>query len=151
MSSASSCEIPCRRRNTKIGRQYVRQSFPSASCAAGDSSCAANTTLQCVVVNATGQPGPPGAPPRAVREVTSSSAGTPPSMEKSLKAKPAPPHKITRSRPPAETNYTLSTKQKSLGRPRRFSDLTQDDRCAYVTSHCETLRNLRHLVSGTRI
>src|SRR4029077_328520 len=65
--------------------------------------------------------------------------------------KPTPPCKITRSCPSAETNYTLSTKQKSLGRPRRFSDLTQDDRCAYVTSDCETLRNLRHLVSGTRI
>src|SRR5205814_10627649 len=61
-----------------MGRQYVRQSFSSASCAAGDSSCAVNTTLQCVVVNATGQSGPP----RVVREVTSSSAGTPPSMEK---------------------------------------------------------------------
>ncbi len=45
----------------------------------------------------------------------------------------------------------LSTKQKSLGRPRRFSDLSQDDWCAHITSHSETLRNLCHVVSGTRI
>src|SRR5207244_753925 len=70
--------------------------------------------------------------------------------KKSRKAKPAPPRKITRSRRPAETNYILFTKQKSLGRPRRFSDLTQDDRCAHITSHCETLRNLCHVVSGIR-
>src|SRR6266853_4455340 len=34
-----------------MGRQYVRQSFSSASCAAGDSPCASSTTLQCVVAN----------------------------------------------------------------------------------------------------
>src|SRR2546423_4472930 len=45
--------MPCRRRNANIGRQYVRQSFSSASCAAGDSPCASSTTLQWVVVNAT--------------------------------------------------------------------------------------------------
>jgi hypothetical protein len=56
-----------------MGRQYVRQSFSNASCAAGDSPCASSTTLQCVVVNAT--------PPScllaivAVVEVTSSGAG----------------------------------------------------------------------------
>ena len=44
--------------------------------------------------------------------------------------------------------YTLY-QTKSLGRPRRFSDLTQDDRYAYISSHCETLRNLCHVVSGT--
>src|SRR5215470_19706240 len=35
-----------------MGRQYVRHSFSSASCAAGDSPCASSTMLQCVVVNA---------------------------------------------------------------------------------------------------
>src|SRR5436190_24079922 len=45
--------MPCRRRNAKLGRQYVRQSFSSASGAAGDSPCASSTTLQWVVVNAT--------------------------------------------------------------------------------------------------
>src|SRR5262245_37365824 len=59
MSSASAGGRPCRRRNAKIGRQYVRQSFSSASCAAGDSPCASSTTLQCVVVNA--------APPESAR------------------------------------------------------------------------------------
>src|SRR5437773_5326781 len=39
-----------------MGRQYVRQSFSSASCAAGDSPCASRTTLQCVVANATAPP-----------------------------------------------------------------------------------------------
>src|SRR6266436_541039 len=34
-----------------MGRQYMRQSFSSASCAAGDSPCASSTTLQCVVAN----------------------------------------------------------------------------------------------------
>jgi hypothetical protein len=76
MSSASSGGIPCRRKNAKIGRQYVRQSFSSASCAAGDSPCASITTLQCVVVNAA----PPCClavgEPIAVNEVTPSSAGT---------------------------------------------------------------------------
>src|SRR5215469_8791054 len=52
MSSASDGGRPCRRTNAKMGRQYVRQSFSSASCAAGDSLCASSTTLQCVVVNA---------------------------------------------------------------------------------------------------
>src|SRR6266480_981173 len=52
MSSASSGGILCRRRNAKMGPQYVRQSFSSASCAAGDSPCASSTTLQCVVVKA---------------------------------------------------------------------------------------------------
>src|SRR5205823_6867112 len=36
-----------------MGRQYVRQRFSSASCAAGDSPFASSTTLQWVVVNAT--------------------------------------------------------------------------------------------------
>src|SRR5215471_20329522 len=72
MSSASDDGRPCRRRNAKIGRQYVRQSFSSASCAAGDSPCASNTTLQWVVVNVL----PTYCPliPVAVVEVTSSGA-----------------------------------------------------------------------------
>src|SRR6266496_1672543 len=36
-----------------MGRQYVRQSFSSAFCAARDSPCAVRTTLQWVVANAT--------------------------------------------------------------------------------------------------
>src|SRR5205814_2391586 len=98
-----------------MGRQYVRQSFASASCAAGDSSCAVNTTLQCVVVNATGQPVPPGVPPLAVREITSLSAGTPPSMEKVAQGQslhhPAKYH----GHVPLRKQIILSTKQKSLG------------------------------------
>jgi len=73
MSSASSGGIPCRRRNAKMGRQYVRQSFSSASCAAGDSPCASSTTLQCVVVKTAPPCGP--LTPVAVVEVTSSGAG----------------------------------------------------------------------------
>src|SRR6476660_106470 len=73
MSSASVAPMSWRRKNAKMGRQYVRQSFSSASCAAGDSPCASNTTLQCVVVNAK----PPSCPlaPLVVVEVTSSGAG----------------------------------------------------------------------------
>ena len=73
MSSASSGGSPCRRRNAKMGRQYMRQSFSSASCAAGDSPCASSTTLQCVVVNAK----PPfcSLAPLVVVGVTSSEAG----------------------------------------------------------------------------
>ncbi|MGB9155712.1 MAG: hypothetical protein WCB20_04415, partial [Chthoniobacterales bacterium] len=33
----------------------------------------------------------------------------------------------------------------------RFSDLSQDDWCAHITSHSETLRSLCHVLSGTRI
>jgi len=36
-----------------MGRQYVRQSLSSASCAAGESPCACNTIVQWVVANAT--------------------------------------------------------------------------------------------------
>src|SRR6266542_180676 len=55
-----------------MGRQYVRQSFSSASSAAGDSPCASSTTLQCVVANGTA----PFCtfPPIAVNDVASSSA-----------------------------------------------------------------------------
>src|SRR5436190_23111629 len=41
--------MPCRLMKLYTGRQYVRQSFSSASCAAGDALCASSTTLQCVV------------------------------------------------------------------------------------------------------
>src|SRR6266536_892927 len=51
----------------------MRQSFSSASCAATDSPCAVNTTLQCVVANATDPFCP--FPPTPVNDVTSS--GTP--------------------------------------------------------------------------
>jgi hypothetical protein len=56
-------------RDAKTGRQYVRQSFSSASCAAADSPCASRTMLQCVVTNAA----PPccSLAPVAVVEVTS--------------------------------------------------------------------------------
>src|SRR5437868_5630284 len=54
-----------------MGRQYVRQSFSSASSAAGDSPCASNTTLQCVVVNAT----PPCCPLASVAAVEVTSWG----------------------------------------------------------------------------
>src|SRR5437764_5821930 len=53
MSSACSGGMPCRLRKAKMGRQYVRQSFSSASRAAVDLPCAVSTTLQWVVVNAT--------------------------------------------------------------------------------------------------
>src|SRR4029077_13643601 len=73
--------MPCRRRKAKIGRQYVRQSFSSASCAAADSPCASNTTLQCVVVNAA-EPFC-ALPPTPVSEVTSPQADTLPIQVKS--------------------------------------------------------------------
>src|SRR5213083_690221 len=82
MSSASSGGSPCRRRKAKIGRQYMRQSFSSASCAAGDSPCASSTTLQCVVVNAAPLCCSVAAEPIGVSEVASSSAGTLRSKEK---------------------------------------------------------------------
>src|SRR5947208_9743274 len=37
-----------------MGRQYVRHSFSSAPCAAGDSPCASSTIVQCVVANTAG-------------------------------------------------------------------------------------------------
>src|SRR5215831_9258159 len=63
-----------------MGRQYVRQSFSSASCAAGDSPCASSTTLQCVVVNATAPRSV--FPPSPVNEDTSLPADTLRSKEK---------------------------------------------------------------------
>src|SRR4029453_6810164 len=73
-SFASSAPMPCRLTKPWIGRQYVRQSFASASCAAADSPCASNTTLQCVVVNAA-EPFC-ALPPTPVSEVTSPQGGT---------------------------------------------------------------------------
>src|ERR1043166_8263117 len=55
-----------------MGRQYVRQSFSSASCAAGDSPCASSTTLQCVVANT---PVPWTLSPVALTPVNGCSAG----------------------------------------------------------------------------
>src|SRR6266480_6009365 len=55
-----------------MGRQYVRQSFSSASCAAGDSPCASSTTLQCVVANSAG---PWTVSPVALSDVNECSAG----------------------------------------------------------------------------
>jgi len=84
MSSASSGGRPCRRRKAKMGRQYVRQSFSSASCAAGDSPWASSTTLQCVVANAT----PPCCPLASVAAVEVTSWG--PALTARSKEKIAP-------------------------------------------------------------
>src|SRR4029077_4385976 len=59
-----------------MGRQYVRQSFSSASSAAGDSPCASSTTVQCVVQKAVAPYCPAAAESIPVSEVTLSSAGT---------------------------------------------------------------------------
>src|SRR6476646_2321919 len=72
-------------------------------------------------------------------------------LKKSRKAKPALPtqnNMVTSSS--GNKLYTLYH-TKVLSRPRRFSDLSQDNRCVHITSHSETLRNLCHVVSGTRI
>ena len=54
----------------------MRQSFSSASCAAGDSPCACKTTLQCVAGNANAPFCPAVIGPIVVDEVASTSDGT---------------------------------------------------------------------------